>query len=299
MRDYLRRKADRVWVIDCSPEGHQPNVPTRIFQGVQQPICIVLAVRSKQKNSEQPASVKYTVVPTGDRKDKFEFLSKLKIGSKVWQDCSTDWRAPFLPAASSEWASFPALDELFAYNGSGVMPGRTWVIAPDSNSLCQRWDSLIAAKSDQKEVLFHPHLRNGKPGDKHLNKSAKALPGFPENNKTVASEIGKCRSPILYGYRSFDRQWILPDSRLINQPNPELWRSHGGKQVYLTGLHRTAPSSGPAITFSAMVPDLDHYKGSFGGRVFPLWRDAEATTPNLPPKLLEHFKEKFNQQVWN
>jgi hypothetical protein len=33
MRDYLRRTADNIWVIDCSPEGHQPDVPRRIFQG--------------------------------------------------------------------------------------------------------------------------------------------------------------------------------------------------------------------------------------------------------------------------
>ena len=33
MRDYLRRTADDIWVIDCSPEGHQPEVNTRIFRG--------------------------------------------------------------------------------------------------------------------------------------------------------------------------------------------------------------------------------------------------------------------------
>jgi len=49
MRDYLRRTCDRIWVIDCTPEGHQPDVPTRIFQAVQQPVCIVLAARSKQR----------------------------------------------------------------------------------------------------------------------------------------------------------------------------------------------------------------------------------------------------------
>jgi hypothetical protein len=27
MRDYLRRRADAIWIIDCSPEGHQPEVP--------------------------------------------------------------------------------------------------------------------------------------------------------------------------------------------------------------------------------------------------------------------------------
>ena len=45
MRDYLRRTCSEIWVIDCSPEGHQPEVTTRIFQGVQQPVCIVLAAR--------------------------------------------------------------------------------------------------------------------------------------------------------------------------------------------------------------------------------------------------------------
>ncbi len=39
-------------MIDCSPEGHQPDVPTRIFQAVQQPVCIVMAARSKQKQAD-------------------------------------------------------------------------------------------------------------------------------------------------------------------------------------------------------------------------------------------------------
>ena len=37
MRAELRREADEIWVINCSPEGHQPDVATRIFQDVQQP----------------------------------------------------------------------------------------------------------------------------------------------------------------------------------------------------------------------------------------------------------------------
>src|SRR5260370_34576276 len=42
MRDYRRRTCDEICAIDCSPEGHQPDVNTRIFSGVQQPICIVI-----------------------------------------------------------------------------------------------------------------------------------------------------------------------------------------------------------------------------------------------------------------
>ena len=43
MRSDLRRETDEIWVIDCSPEGHQPSVASRVFQAVQQPVCIVLA----------------------------------------------------------------------------------------------------------------------------------------------------------------------------------------------------------------------------------------------------------------
>ncbi len=297
MRDYLRRTADRIWVIDCSPEGHQPDVPTRIFQAVQQPVCIVLAARSKKKASKSPAAVKYTVLPAGKREVKFAALAKLKLESKVWQSCANDWRAPFLPAATGDWASYAALDELFGYNGSGVMPGRTWIIAPDAESLRLRWRRLIRAKPEQKEVLFHPHLRGGQPGDKHVNKVVKGLPGYPDDPKAVADARGDCLPPIRYGYRTFDRQWIIPDSRVINQPNPELWRSYTEHQVYLTALHRTSPTAGPAITFSAAIPDLDHYKGSFGGRVFPLWRNGAAPQPNLPSTLLEFLTTMYKAPV--
>jgi hypothetical protein len=39
---------------------------------------------------------------------------------------------------------------------------------------------------------------------------------------------------------------------------------------------------------TALVPDLDHFRGSFGARaVIPLWCDAAATRPNVAPGLLE------------
>ncbi len=298
MRDYLRRTADGIWVIDCSPDGHQPDVPTRIFQGVQQPVCIVLVTRSKAKIADTPAPVKFTALPLGNRELKFEALTKLKLKGKSWVDGPTGWRDPFLPAATGAWAEYPALDDFFAYNGSGVMPGRTWIIAPDAESLRQRWNKLIKAKPEQKEALFVPHLRNGVPGDKHINKpGTKGFNGHEVRLKPVAEEKGACIPPTRYAFRSFDRQWIIPDNRVINQSNPELWLTHSPKQLYLTALTRTSPTSGPAFTFSAAIPDLDHYKGSFGGRVFPLWRGFEATEPNLPPKLTEYLAKKYKAPV--
>ena len=60
---YLRRTCDEIWVIDCSPEGHQPEVNTRIFQAVQQPVCIVLASRSPSARRKARRGASLTASP--------------------------------------------------------------------------------------------------------------------------------------------------------------------------------------------------------------------------------------------
>ena len=298
MRDYLRRTCDDIWVIDCSPEGHQPEVNTRIFQGVQQPVCIVLASRSATSKAETPATVRFQALPAGHRSEKFAALGKLSLSSKAWVDCPTDWRAPFLPASTGAWATYPALEDFFIYNGSGVQPKRVWVIAPDAESLVQRWQHLISAPLEKKEALFHPTLRDGKPADRHIRSVVhEALPGFKPATAPLVNETGPCVQPVRYSFRSFNRQWIIPDARVITQPNAELWASRSERQIYLTALSRTSPSGGPAVTLTGWLPDLDHYKGSFGGRAFPLWRDAKASISNVRPKLLTFLTQKYGIEI--
>ena len=242
MRAELRQDADEIWVIDCSPEGHQPDVPTRIFQDVQQPVCIVMALRSTDAGSSAPARVRYRVLPQGHRNDKFAALGATALDDNEWTECPSDLRASFFPRSTGAWAEFAALEDLFAYDGSGVMPGRTWVIAPDRASLERRWEALQSeADAKKKEALFHPHLQ----GDRHVNKSLRqGLYGHEFRHGPVASDKGGVIRPVRYGYRSFDRQWIIPDGRVINRPNPTLWENHSNHQVYMTALHRQAPTAG-------------------------------------------------------
>lgn len=295
MRDYLRRTADDIWVIDCSPEGHQPDVGSRVFQDVQQPVCIVLASRSPRTNASIPATVRFRALPPGKRDIKFEALKKVSLADIEWSKCSAEWTASFLPASTGTWTSYPALKDLFAYNGAGVQPKRTWVIAPDSESLVLRWKQLVEAPPELKEDLFHPTLRDGKPADRHIRSIVhEPIPGFPATPEPLIREKGPCPQPVRYGFRSFNRQWIIPDSRVITQPNAELWRSRSNLQVYLTALDTHSPSSGPALTFTGLVPDNDHYRGSFAGRVFPLWRDDAGKVPNVDPKLLTELGRRFN-----
>lgn len=299
MRQSLRQRCHEIWVIDCSPEGHRPEVSDRIFQGVQQPVCIVLAARWRETdNTEKPtAHVRWRALPAGHRRDKFTALNQLQLDAPDWVDCPTNERAPFLPSAVGAWPEYPRLEDLFEYNGSGVMPGRTWVIAPDATSLDQRWKALQSAKPEDKEDLFFPHLRDGKLGDKHVAKIVeKPLAGFAPRLTSVAADTGAVVHPVRYGFRSFDRQWIIPDSRLINQANPTLWQSRSVRQVYLTVPQDRSPTGGPSLTFSGSMPDVHHYAGR-GGRVMPLWADEQASKSNLKSALLAHLQSTLGRPV--
>lgn len=299
MRQSLRQRCHEIWVIDCSPEGHQPDASTRIFQGVQQPVCIVLASRWRQgQASDKPlAHVRWRALPTGHRREKFEALMQLRLDSQGWMDCPDVERAPFLPVGSGAWPQHPRIEDLFEYNGSGVMPGRTWIISPDADSLARRWRALQVAKEEDKERLFHPHLHGSGLGDKHSRKIAeKPLAGFPHRLTSVAMDTDASVPPVRYGFRSFDRQWIIPDSRLINRPNPTLWQSRSDRQVYLTAPQDRAPSSGPSLTFSAAIPDLHHYGGR-GGRTLPLWADGQGKVTNLKLGVLSRLQDHLKRTI--
>lgn len=298
MRADLRRDTDEIWVIDCSPEGHQPAVGTRVFQGVQHPVCIVLALRLPGCDPAVPARVRFRALPAGPREAKFAAITDLTLDSAGWLDGPSGWRAPFLPDVAGAWADFAALDDLFIYNGSGVMPGRTWVIAPDAQSLEKRWTRLTTEPDPaRKEMLFHPHLLGDKLGDKHTNKiSREHLAGVEHRDVSVAKDGGPVVKPVRYGFRSFDRQWLIPDNRLINRPNPTLWAVHSPRQVYLTAPTRHSPTKGPTLTFTGLIPDLHHYNGR-GGRAFPLWADAGCRRANVKPGVLAALSQAHGETV--
>ncbi len=298
MRADLRTEADEIWVIDCSPEGHQPPIRSRIFQGVQQPVCIVMALRKSRTASPPPARVRYRTLDGGTREDKFAVFDGISLEDDGWVECPDEPRASFLPKASGAWGDFAPLEDLFADSSSGVLPHRMWVIAPDRQSLEDRWDTLVREPSStRKEALFHPTFRNGKPSDKHVNKPLKSgLYGHEFRAKSVATDTGQCIAPARYGFRSFDRQWIIPDGRLINDSRPILWETFSDKQVYVTVPHDRTPTNGPALSFTSFIPDLHHYHGR-GGRVFPLWADNQATVSNVKGAFLDCLAKQLGTPV--
>jgi len=291
MRAYLRETADAIWVIDCSPEGHQPEVATRLFAGVQQPLCITIALRDGTTGKGEPAPVLFTSV-AGSRSEKFAQLEGLDLDGPGWLKCPPDWRAPFLPAGSEDWNAYPLLEDLLGWSGTGTMIGRTWPVAPAREVLRTRWERLVSAPVSKKPSLLGEHKR-----DRTIDtRLADNLPGRPPAT-TIASETGPIPEPVRYGHRSFERSWIIPDKRLINRPNPALWQVRSAPdQAFLTALADRAPESGPALTFTAHVPDVHHHHGR-GGRVWPLWLDASGAQPNVASGMLAYLSKLYGRAV--
>lgn len=298
MRADLRRDCDEIWVINCSPEGHMPKVNTRIFEGVKHEVCIVLASRSPTNNPEKPANVRYRVLKQAHRDEKFKELSQVRLASTGWSNCPNADRAPFLPEFSGGWGDFVPLDSVIGDVGSGVMSGRTWVIAADVPTLEARWASLLSeVDTPKKELLFHPQLRKGLVASRHIRKYVKQdLGPYKTRQIPIADETSALAKPIRYGFRSFDRQWLPVDARLLNDPRPNIWGAYGASQAFLTAPMDLAPSNGPALTATSLIPDLHHYAGR-GGRVFALWKDAAATQSNIAPAALAALAKAFGANV--
>ncbi|WP_422358295.1 type ISP restriction/modification enzyme [Qipengyuania flava] len=310
MRADLRRDCDDIWVIDCSPEGLLPSVPTRIFQGVKHPVCIVLALRTPANDPTKPAKVRYRALGKAHRDVKFAELGKVNLADADWSMCGNDWRDPFLPQHAGGWADFVAIDDVLGDTGLGVMPGRIWPIAPDRATLKTRWNKVISEQNaNTRSELFHPHLSGGP----SLDKGAKALTGYHPQIQSINGAIKDAsdKDPAVasvakaalelqgiqsYSVRSFDRQWIIADNRLINRENASLWNANGPCQVFLTALSQTSPKNGPGISLTSNIPDHDHYNGR-GGRVFPLSKNAVGTESNVSPAVVALLAKAFGAPV--
>jgi hypothetical protein len=76
---------------------------------------------------------------------------------------------------------------------------------------------------------------------------------------------------------------------------PLLWDSWSNNQIFITASQDVTPT-GPGLTFTAAPPDVNHYHGR-GGRVYPLWRNVEATVSNIKPWLLTHLSLAYGRTI--
>lgn len=281
MREYLRRTADEGWVIDLTPEGHQPPMNTRFFRDNQQPICIAVFIRRDSASPKVPARVHRTSV-SGTVSEKVDSLAGLAIDDGRWQQCMNGWDAPFDRREAETWTCMPSVVDLMPWAVPGVKPNRTWVYAPESETLRERWATLIRAPQSEKPLLLK------ETSDTRVGSEKAQTPGLAEHTGTIGAETGPGAPLRRVAHRSFDRKWVIPDGRLHDRPRPPLWYTDSHKQIFVVEQHAHPATSGPALIFSSLIPDMDFHSGR-GGRVLPLYRDARATLPNISPGLLDHL----------
>lgn len=286
MREYLRRTTDEGWIVDLSPEGHQAPMNTRAFRGNQQPICVAFFIRRGEMVPDHPAHILRTEV-RGDLDSKFQALSNLSWDSGTWKESMSGWTDPFIAPSDTSWGAIPTLVQLMPWTSPGIKPNRTWVYAPSAQALRDRWNALISADASEKADWFV----EGR--DTNLSLVKPGLPGFPESSRPFSNESGACPDPIQIGFRSFDRQWLIPDARLIATPRSALWASYGDNQIFVVEQHSEPTRGGPALTFTDLLPDNHYFMGHHGGRVAPLYRDRAATSPNVTPGLLSELSRRL------
>ena len=293
MRRKMREAFDDLWIIDLEGDNLGPRKTENVF-AIQTPVAIAIGVRGVEPNPGEPAKV-WKIRLTGSAKEKLARLNEIQTFESVdWLPCAAEWDAPFQPAPTGGYFDWPKATDVFPWQSSGIKMGRTWPISADRGALEARWRRLLSRRAHERSSMFK-ESRDRKVGDQYP-----PLSGDEDREPAIADLPANAPAPPItrYAYRSFDRQWILADSRLGDTMRPETWRTRGPNQVYLTSLLTGVLGKGPAATASAEMPDGHHFRGSFGAKdVIPLWRDAEGTEPNVAGGLLARLGEQYGAEV--
>ena len=281
MREHMRRLCDEIWILDLGGEGRGGRLSENVF-AIQTPVAIAVAMRRGEAEPETPARVRYARID-GGRAAKLERLAAIGGFRDVrWQDCPDAWHAPFLPARAGGYFRLPLLADLMPWQHSGVQLKRTWPVAPDAETLARRWRELMRA--EDRAALFRETRDRTVAGRYQAGLSGEAA----ARDAPLAELPADAEAPPVrrYAHRSFDRQHVLADGRLMDFRRPALWQAHGDRQVYLTTSFTQPLNRGPALSASADIPDLHHFSGRGAKDAIPLYRTADGEEANVAPGLL-------------
>lgn len=290
MRESMRRTFDELWIVDLEGDNRGPRKTENVFD-IETPVAIALGVRFGTPSDDTPAKVSYTRL-IGSRSEKLESLRQVtSLSDFQWAECLEGWREPFLPKAAGDYFAWPVLTDLFPWQHSGVQTKRTWPIGETDAVLFERWKALLGSQTrgtDFRET-----------GDRAVTGEYTEIDGTGQRLPSIASLPADAKPPhiVRYGFRSFDRQWILQDSRIGDRMRPQMWEAHGDAQLYMAGLLTDVLGPGPAVTVSADMPDMHYFNGRGGKDIIPLWRDREATSPNVSSNLLSWLGNAYGRTV--
>jgi len=228
------------------------------------------------------------------REQKYEALDSIEAFEDLeWRNCFAGWSKPFLPEGEGDYFSWPLLTDLFPWQHSGSQFKRTWPIGETPDLLEARWQALLSTTEHNRKVAFKESR------DRNIDQTYASIEGSGRRLPPISS-LGRGTSSIptaRYAFRSFDRQWAIPDPRLGDFLRPALWRAQSSRQIYLTTILSDVLGLGPAATVCSFVPDLHHFSGRGGKDAISLYRDAEATESNVTNNLLTIVADALGVEI--
>ena len=313
LRHLLREAFDELWIADLGGEGRGAHKDDNIFD-IQTPVAIAIGARTGRGRTDR-CIVRYLKV-NGARDEKLAWLRGHSL-SDIPEQVPGKGLDRMTPRSDAQYYDWPVITDLFPWIHAGSKVHRLWPIAETKSVLNRRWQTLVEEVPRKRgPLLKETSGRNAAStpmpllayGDPNFDD---ALPARRDSKQPAATADARARLRSLdqldrndppegikrYGYRSFDRQWIIADNRLADRPRPDLWRVRGPIQVFLTTLTSTKLGRGPALTATPYVPDFHHFSGRGARNVIPLYRDPDGENPNITPGLLNALRERLGTEI--
>ena len=294
MRRKMREVFDELWIIDLEGDSLGARKTENVF-AIRTPVAIAIGIRNGKPDLDSPIAPAQVrkVRLTGSEQEKLGALDAAEaLADFGWRECAAEWDAPFMPAEAGGYFDWLAVTDVFPWQHSGAQFKRTWPIGETPDLLTDRWRAFLEHPPEGRAALFKETR------DRTIRGEYPSLLGGGSEPALVT--LGRNEPPpeiLSYAYRSLDRQFIVRDARLGDFCRPPLHRAHGERQTYITSLLTKVLGAGPAALASAAVPDLDCFCGRGAKDVIPLYRDAEATEPNVTGGLLERIAEVHGADV--
>lgn len=295
MREYIRRSSSRGWIINVTPEGKRPPAKNAVF-AIETPVSIALFLREENTDEETTADIRYVALH-GTFAEKMHALATLDLDGAEFEPVRSGWGDKFAPEAGGDWDSYPELPDFYASCFPGVKPNKTWVYAPSESVLQERWAELIEGNDLEVRAERFKETRDTK-----ITEGKKPLPGsdtFQGSLESLNDQIARELIPdtpniVQVGYRSFDRQYILADARLLHMPSPKLWEHRVSEQIFIVEQHARHPQAGPGLYFDALIPDMNAFNNR-GGHAHPVLNVNG--TPNLTEPATQMLRERFGDNA--
>lgn len=291
MREHMRREFDEIYVINLGGDLLGTRKTPNVFN-IQTPVAITIGVRTGARDTGKAATLRYVRVEADTRAAKLLALDALdKIDTVGWETVSDGWADPFYPRSNAAYFFWPELASIFPWQHSGSQFKRVWPIGENAETLHRRWTELCSASTDVRKKLFRESR------DRKISKSYSNFEGVAEKALVNLNACDAAPAVGRYCYRSFDRQYAMIDNRLGDYIRPPLIKARGETNVFFASLMTKMLGVGAAITATSELPDLDVFCGRGGKDVFPLYRDAAGTDPNITAGLLAALAMQYDTQV--